>query len=376
MSFDTSPHGYWISPEGDVFPMASLQVHGAWMLDRHTSPGLDITAAKERAVADGWLGVTIPPVGDEWGLSVRRDDTVDVRAVAALKDILLEHEHIALPVRAGFNVLSGRDMVRMLQELSRDPTRWPDAADEVAETLRSRDSISAGMARSQGELAALRAGMPMDFPAARSLLEGMLPRLKDAHRDFYALSGSLLYGSLPERTTAAVRSQVATAEPVLARHVGAISGAVERVHAALFGEPASQGPRPAPGSPLSVFEARRSRAEVTAAYRALYEDIRAARATAPCPKEREALHLSLVDLRTAVDVLGTNLGKLKDAAADDALPFDKVKARVSYFSGHENGAKCSEIGNRRVPHVLLRLSEMEVALAALHGPAAGSAPSR
>ena len=372
MDSEISPYGYWISPEGEVHPMPSLQVHGRWMLERNPSPGLDATGVKEKAVAEGWLGVTIPPVGDEWGLSVRRDDTVDVRQASAFRDVLIAHEHMALPVRAGFDVLPGSEMVQRLRLLSRDPTRWPDAADEAAEALSGRDRSLRSLASARGELAALRAGREPDLETARALLEGMRARAKDAHRDFYDLSGKLLFGSLPEQTVEAVRAAVAHAEPVLSGHLEALARDTEDARHALFGEPLPPESPPSPVAPGSVFEARRAAADVVDAYKALYPELKEARAAAPAAKEREAMYFALVDLKTAVTLLAGNMARLREAAADDALPFDKMKARVSFYSGHENGAGCHKLLVQRVPHALRRLAEFRTALAS---PAPDAVPA-
>lgn len=69
-SFETSPFGYWIRPDGHVFPMQKLQSHGEWIAGEGIdadpkAPGSD---AVKGAISLGWIAVSISPIGSSCGV--------------------------------------------------------------------------------------------------------------------------------------------------------------------------------------------------------------------------------------------------------------------------------------------------------------------
>jgi hypothetical protein len=103
-AFEVSRFGYWISPSGEIVSLETPQSHAAIIIKKAVFPD-DVfepqSEAVDRAVAFGWIGISIAPVG--LSVSVRvRDASVDIRAVRAFqelvgacgwRDLLLYTEH-------------------------------------------------------------------------------------------------------------------------------------------------------------------------------------------------------------------------------------------------------------------------------------------
>lgn len=89
-AFKVSRFGYWITPVGEIVSLEEPQSHAAVIIGRNTFPGEIFeqrSEAVERAVAAGWLGISIAPFGTSVSVRVR-DASVDIRAVRAFQEIV------------------------------------------------------------------------------------------------------------------------------------------------------------------------------------------------------------------------------------------------------------------------------------------------
>lgn len=105
-AFEVSRFGYWISPEGEILSLEAPQSHAVVIIGSAVFPGEvfePLSEAVERAVASGWIGISIAPVGISVSVRVW-DASVDIRAVRAFqelvevcgwKDLILHTEHQA-----------------------------------------------------------------------------------------------------------------------------------------------------------------------------------------------------------------------------------------------------------------------------------------
>lgn len=89
-AFEVSRFGYWISPEGEIVSLEMPQSHAAIIIGKAVFPGEVFgpqSEAVERAVASGWIGISIAPVGASVSVRVR-DVSVDIRAVRAFQELV------------------------------------------------------------------------------------------------------------------------------------------------------------------------------------------------------------------------------------------------------------------------------------------------
>jgi hypothetical protein len=153
-AFEISRFGYWISPEGKILALEVPQSHAAILLREGVFPDEvfeHLSDAVERAVAVGWIGVSIAPVGTSVSVRVR-DASVDIRAVRALQelveacgwqDLILHTEH-----QSG----TGKELVLALKKGAFDSKTY-ETYEGHATVL--KDKLSAGY-QSRSNLIALR----------------------------------------------------------------------------------------------------------------------------------------------------------------------------------------------------------------------------
>jgi hypothetical protein len=125
-----SPHGYWIDPEGGIHALDKSMAHAAWLHDSGRYDGLDAAAAMEAAVFDGWIGVSVSPVGESVGIRIR-PGSAEKKAARALGRIFKQDDMWEREVYTDFASWTGRKLYNHLVRTGCSSDIFPDRKTEI-----------------------------------------------------------------------------------------------------------------------------------------------------------------------------------------------------------------------------------------------------
>lgn len=134
---DYSQFGYWFSPQGEVFALDVPQSHSVVIseLNVFDLPGASKLEISEHAVEQGWIAVSISPVGDSIGIRVR-DHLPEKGALMRMKSILKDDGHFDTIVHTDQDNGTVKDVIERLQKIERDSMTYPDIEEEISFLIR------------------------------------------------------------------------------------------------------------------------------------------------------------------------------------------------------------------------------------------------
>jgi hypothetical protein len=124
-----SPHGYWIDPEGGIHALDKSMAHAAWLHDSGRYDGLD-AAAMEAAIFDGWIGVSVSPVGESVGIRIR-PGSAEKKAARALGRIFKQDDMWEWEVYTDFATWTGKKLYNHLVRTGCNTDIFPDRRAEI-----------------------------------------------------------------------------------------------------------------------------------------------------------------------------------------------------------------------------------------------------
>lgn len=135
---DYSQFGYWFSPQGEVFALDVPQSHSMVIseLNVFDLPGASKLEISQHAVEQGWIAVSISPVGDSIGIRVR-DHLPEKGALMIMKSILKDDGHFDTLVHTDLDNGTVKEVIERLQKNERDSMTYPNIQDEIAFHVRS-----------------------------------------------------------------------------------------------------------------------------------------------------------------------------------------------------------------------------------------------
>ncbi|NTF17839.1 hypothetical protein G6L37_05450 [Agrobacterium rubi] len=108
-----SKFGYWIEPSGTIHALEKSMAHSEWLSVDGRYAAVDDEDAMERAILDGWIGVSISPVGESVGIRVR-PGSAEKKAARALGRIFKADDLWDREVYTDFSAWSGRALYNHL----------------------------------------------------------------------------------------------------------------------------------------------------------------------------------------------------------------------------------------------------------------------
>ena len=240
-----SDFGYWVRPDGEVIAMTALQAHGLWIIensifDRSFAGQAEAT---EHAVLQGWIGLSLSPVGTSCGVRVRRD-AVTKRAAAALRRIIAkigfdkQEVYADVFVEAGQNpdhrTGLGKDIVTSIIEGAWDDVEHPNpvmGVDVLAERVNRLRFV--GARRVMGA-AAMGSGALPNLGGVRAEIAKIDPLRRQIRDAAYGWSGAG-YDARKRGDTEFLLEALAAARSAILSSISAIDQAVQRAQAALCG---------------------------------------------------------------------------------------------------------------------------------------------
>jgi len=163
-----SAHGYWIEPGGAINPLEKSMGHSEWIRDSGRFPGMGAEEAMEAAIASGWIGVSVSPVGQSVGVRVR-PGSAEKQAARALGRIFKADGFLDREVYTDFARWSGRDLQNHLVRTGFNPDIFPDVASDIRFTEQQIIERQEEVALAEALAAAKREGNPPDHQRLRDL---------------------------------------------------------------------------------------------------------------------------------------------------------------------------------------------------------------
>ena len=349
--------------------MDALGDHGNWMLRTSRFVAEDNTAAKDAAVDAGWIGVTIPPQGTEWGIHCRTNDTLDTRAVYSLHTVLTGLKHRELPVRAGFSVGTGATIVGEMSRKTHNLRRYPDSSIELATTLETVSDTDMSQSYLNAKSSALKSNTPVDFNALGDCLAELKDLFVKGYEKSYEFSRYL--GSQGWcRESKEVAQEVILHEIVVLENINArVNELVFQSVALVYGlsqdfsalksfYPSEQ--IQYSGSPLLVAKM------VLADYKELCNQatlrLKNVVDSPLTGRERASLIGSIESLDKCMESFGKNINLIKAVVDNTELSASKVVDMACFYAGHENGALYSSIKGVYMDTIITRMHAAEASL--------------
>jgi len=384
-----SEFGYWIRPDGRAIPMDALQVHGKWIIangiyDRDFAEPTDAT---EQAVLDGWIGVSLSPVGTSLGIRVRKE-AVTKRAASTLRKIVSQAGFQKKDVYADiiteingtpeYRTGLGQDIAGQIMTACWDDEANPDPITDV-EILATRvNRLRLTGAMREWGLAARDAGGLPDVGAVREELktfDGIRKRVRDV---VYAWS-ERGYAASVRGDVEFLRSTLTDVRMQVLQGVTEMEAALGRTRAAFYGValplPTELPPRwervpallPGEAPLLALTRLATTDAETLAAIRAMGNP--AETAPEPLKEFMKVVDRHLAALAVPSASLKGHIQRLDEAVAKvDVADAKALRQAMSYYFCHECGRSTSgSIPSRDLSQAL---SDLRGAVAALeHNPA-------
>lgn len=166
-----SPYGYWISPEGDIFGLETLMGHKDWIAESGRFEREDSSESMEEAILDGWIGVSISPVGASAGIRVRRG-AAEKKAARALGGVLKADGLWDVELHTDFAAWpTGRELYNRLVRTGCDTDRFASRADEIESIEAEIAERAADAAKTSAIRRALEDGSRPDFDRIATLVD-------------------------------------------------------------------------------------------------------------------------------------------------------------------------------------------------------------
>jgi hypothetical protein len=125
-----SPQGYWIDPAGGIHALDQSMGHKAWLRGSGSYGELDEDAAMEAAILDGWIGVSVSPVGESVGIRIR-PGSAEKKAARALGRIFKQDDMWEKEVYTDSAAWNGRKLYNHLVRTGCNIDIFPDRKAEI-----------------------------------------------------------------------------------------------------------------------------------------------------------------------------------------------------------------------------------------------------
>lgn len=128
-----SKYGYWFSPQANVFGLDLPQSHAEVItsLGVFDLPGASPDEVMRHAIEQGWIAVSISPVGNSLGIRVR-DHLPEKGALMRMKSVLKDDGLFDLIVHTDKDSGTVKAVIERLQKIERDSMTYPNVEDEIA----------------------------------------------------------------------------------------------------------------------------------------------------------------------------------------------------------------------------------------------------
>jgi len=132
-----SPYGYWFSPAGDVYALENPQEHAKVITDMGVfdMPDVDPNHVLLHAIEQGWIAVSISPVGTSIGIRVRQD-LPERFALKSLQRVLKADGLLDVVVHTDHESGTASEVIARLREYERDSKSFPNIEDQIADVLK------------------------------------------------------------------------------------------------------------------------------------------------------------------------------------------------------------------------------------------------
>ena len=161
-----SAYGYWIEPGGAIHPLGKSMGHSDWL--RESGRFEDVEDAMDAAIASGWIGISVSPVGQSVGVRVR-PGSAEKKAARALGRIFKADGFLDREVYTDFARWSGRDLHNHLVRTGFNPDIFPDVASDIRFTEQQIIERQEEGALAEALAAARAEGNPPDYQRLREL---------------------------------------------------------------------------------------------------------------------------------------------------------------------------------------------------------------
>lgn len=185
-----SPYGYWFSPQGDIYALDNPQEHAKVITDMGVFdlPDMDPNHVMLHAIEQGWIAVSISPVGNSIGIRVRQD-LPERFALKSLQRVLKADGLLNVVVHTDHESGTASEVIRRLREFERDSKYFPQIDDQIAALLNDIRKLREAAAFEEHILK-----LPLDakFDAAKAVK--VQPHVRQLFNDGYSVVRSE-YGS-------------------------------------------------------------------------------------------------------------------------------------------------------------------------------------
>lgn len=185
-----SPHGYWFSPQGDIYALENPQEHARIIADMgiFDLPEMDPNHVMLHAIEQGWIAVSISPVGTSIGIRVRQD-LPERFALKSLQRVLKADGLLDVVVHTDHESGTASEVIRRLREFERDSKYFPQIEDQIAGVLNDIRKLREAAAFEEHVLK-----LPLDakFDVAKAVK--VQPHIRQLFNDGYSVVRSE-YGS-------------------------------------------------------------------------------------------------------------------------------------------------------------------------------------
>lgn len=132
-----SKFGYWFSPQANAFGLDLPQSHAEVIasLGVFDLPGASPDEVMRYAIEQGWIAVSISPVGSSLGIRVR-DQLPEKGAIQRMKSVLKDDGLFDVIVHTDKDSGTVKDVIENLQKIERDSMTYPDIEEEIAFLIR------------------------------------------------------------------------------------------------------------------------------------------------------------------------------------------------------------------------------------------------
>jgi len=141
-----SKFGYWFSPQANVFGLDLPQSHAEVIanLGVFDLPGASPDEVMRHAIEQGWIAVSISPVGNSLGIRVR-DHLPEKGALMRMKSVLKDDGLFDIIVHTDKDSGTVKTVIERLQKIERDSMTYPNIEDEIAFHVRMVERRRANM---------------------------------------------------------------------------------------------------------------------------------------------------------------------------------------------------------------------------------------
>jgi len=383
-TIEKSEFGYWIRPDGRAIPMDALQVHGKWIIANgiYDRTFAEPTDATEQAVLDGWIGVSLSPIGTSLGIRVRKE-AVTKRAASTLRDVVSKvgflrkecYTDIITEINGTpeYRTGLGKDLAGLIMTACWDDEANPDPETDVeALAARVNRMRHTGAMREWG-LAAMDAGALPDVGAMREELKAFDAIRQRVSHAVYAWS-ERGYSASVNGDSDYLRNTLRDVRQQVLHGAAEMEAAVERTRAAFYGIPLPlPTDLPSRWEPVPALVSGESPLLALTRLATIDAEMSAAVRTMPNPIEtapeslKEAMKVvdrHLAALAVPAASLKGHIKRLDEAVAQtDQSDLKALRQAMSYYFGHECGRSTSgHIPSRDMSQALSNLRLAVIAL--------------